>query len=183
MSLATHYKTIAPELSKDLGIANAMAVPRLEKIMVNCGFGSKRQVSKFQELVMGDLARITGQKPTARSARKAIAGFKLRQGEVIGASVTLRGQRMFDFLERLIGVVLPRIRDFRGLPATGFDGKGNYSFGVREQTVFPEIDQERVSEFYGIGITIVTTAQNDKAGEALLRKLGLPLKTDQSSEK
>lgn len=177
MRLIERYKTeIQAQLATDLSIKNKHAVPKLSKIVINIGTGSRRQQSKFSELAAADMARLTGQKPATRKARKAIAGFKLREGEVVGLSSTLRGKRMYDFLERLIHVVMPRIRDFRGLPLTGFDGQGNYSFGFREHTVFPEIDQERVSEFYGLGVVVVTTAVSNEGAEALLRSLGLPLK-------
>lgn len=177
MRLVTKYTTeIRDALGTSLSIKNRHAVPALSKIVVNIGTGSRRAQSKFLDIAIEDLARLTGQKPVKRIARKAIAGFKLRAGETVGLSVTLRGKRMYDFLERLIHVVLPRIRDFRGLPVTGFDGQGNYAFGVREHTVFPEIDHERVSEFYGIGIVIATSARTNDQAEALLRSLGLPLK-------
>lgn len=177
MRLIERYtKEIKSKLATDLSIKNTNAVPKLSKVVVNIGTGSRRQQSKFLELATKDIALLTGQKPASRAARKAIAGFKLRSGEVIGLSSTLRGKRMYDFLERLIHVVMPRIRDFRGLPLSGFDAQGNYSFGIREHTVFPEIDQERVSEFYGLGVTIVTTASSNESAEALLRSLGLPLK-------
>ncbi len=176
MRLRTQFATeLRPKLGTELSIANVNAVPAVTKIVVNIGTGSRRQHGKFLEIAAADLAKITGQKPASRSAHKAIAGFKLRAGEVIGLSSTLRGKRMYDFLERLVHVVLPRIRDFRGLPLTGFDGRGGYSFGIREHTVFPEIDHERVSEFYGLGVTIVTSATSGEATEALLRSLGLPL--------
>ncbi|MGI6103122.1 MAG: 50S ribosomal protein L5 [Patescibacteria group bacterium] len=176
MSLKEQYtKTVAPALTKELGVKNAHAVPRLAKISVNVGTGSRRGTQGLEEIVTRDLALITGQKPVTRTARKAIAGFKLRAGEVVGYAVTLRGKRMEDFFQRLVTVVLPRIRDFRGLPTTGFDGRGNYSFGVREHTVFPEINQDNVREFYGVGITITTTATDNRAAESLLRALGFPL--------
>lgn len=165
------------KLGSELSIANVHAVPQLEKIVLNVGVGSMRQTPKIIEIITNDLARVTGQRPSVRHARKAIAGFKLRAGEPIGVAVTLRGQRMRDFLTRLIRTSLPRIRDFRGLPLEGFDGKGNYTFGIREHTVFPEIEHDNVTQFYGIGITIVTTAKTDEHAEALLRSLGLPLKS------
>ncbi|MEK7184336.1 MAG: 50S ribosomal protein L5 [Patescibacteria group bacterium] len=177
MRLITQYTTtLRDELGKSLSIHNRHAVPALTKIVVNIGAGSRRQQSKFLDIASEDLARLTGQKPVKRVARKAIAGFKLRAGETVGLSVTLRGKRMYDFFERLVHVVLPRIRDFRGLSLTGFDGNGNYAFGVREHTIFPEIDHERVSEFYGIGIVLATSARTNDQAEALLRALGLPLK-------
>lgn len=176
MSLKDRYiQEIRPALGKALGRTNPHATPRLDKIVVNVGTGSMRQVPKVVESVQADLAIITGQRPSPRAAKKAIAGFKLREGETVGVSVTLRGQRMYDFFERLVRVALPRIRDFRGLSRSGFDGQGNYAFGVREQTVFPEIDTDTVSRFYGLGISIATTARTNDEAEALLRELGLPL--------
>lgn len=176
MSLKVRYnQDIRPALGKALARTNPHAVPRLAKIVVNVGVGSMRDVPKVIELVQADLATITGQRPAPRPAKKAIAGFKLRSGEPVGVAVTLRGQRMYDFFERLVRTALPRIRDFRGLSRTGFDGHGNYALGVREQTVFPEIDTDVVSRFYGLGISITTTAATDAEAEALLRELGLPL--------
>ncbi|MCA9388383.1 50S ribosomal protein L5 [Candidatus Berkelbacteria bacterium] len=171
----TYNADIRPKLKEELGLKNLYQTPQVLKIVVNVGLGSRRKTDKILETVNQDLAVITGQKSAERKARKAIAGFKLRQGEVIGSAVTLRGQRMYDFLERLVRVSLPRIRDFRGLPLAGFDGKGNYSFGIKEHTVFPEVDQENARELYGIAITIVTSAQTDDQGEQLLRSFGFPL--------
>lgn len=177
MSLKTIYRTeLRPVLAKGQGQSvNLMAVPELRKIVVNVGVGSRRQVPKILELVGRDLARITGQQPATRRSKQAIAGFKLRAGEPVGLAVTLRGERMYGFLERLIHVALPRIRDFRGLPLSGFDGQGNYTFGIREHTVFPEIDQDQVTEFYGLGITLETSATDTAGADRLLRALGLPL--------
>ncbi len=175
MTMKQRYITeIRPRLKDELGVRNVHMVPRLEKITVNVGLGSRRKDDKLEEAVIRDLARITGQTPVPRLARKAIAGFKLREGETIGVAVVLRGARMYDFLTRLIRVVLPRIRDFRGLPLSGFDGQGNYSFGIKEHIVFPEVDHERIQDLYGLGITITTTATTDAHGETLLRSLGMP---------
>lgn len=168
-------KKIRPELAKDLGL-NILAVPAIEKITVNIGLGQIRDNKEQVEIMRTDLALITGQKPSARKSRKAIAGFKLRQGEVIGYSVTLRGERMYSFLTKLVNIVIPRIRDFRGLSVEKFDGKGNYSFGIKEHTIFPEIEAEKVKNLYGLSITITTSAKNNEAGEKLLRALGLPFK-------
>lgn len=168
-------KKIRPELAKDLGL-NILAVPSIEKITVNIGLGQIRDNKEQVEVMRTDLALITGQKPSARKSRKAIAGFKLRQGEVIGYSVTLRGERMYSFLTKLVNIVIPRIRDFRGLSVEKFDGKGNYSFGIKEHTIFPEIEAEKVKNLYGLSITITTSAKNNEAGEKLLRALGLPFK-------
>lgn len=173
---ATYQETVAPALASQLGIRNRFAVPRLEKITINVGFGSMRSASKISETITHDLARVTGQKPTIRRAKKAVAAFKLRAGEPVGLAVTLRGSRMYHFLERLIRTTLPRIRDFRGLPTSGFDGHGNYTFGVKEHTVFAEIEHDAVTHFYGMSVTITTSARTDQAAEALLRALGLPLK-------
>lgn len=168
-------KKIRPELAKDLGL-NILAVPSIEKITVNIGLGQIRDNKEQVEVMRTDLALITGQKPSARKSRKAIAGFKLRQGEVIGYSVTLRGERMYSFLTKLVNIVIPRIRDFRGLSVEKFDGKGNYSFGIKEHTIFPEIEAEKVKNLYGLSITITTSAKNNEDGEKLLRALGLPFK-------
>lgn len=184
MSLATLYnQTIAPTLTKEHGLGNVHATPKLVKIVVNVGIGSNRTTPKMAEIVSKDLARITGQKPILTRAKKAVAAFKLRAGEVIGVAVTLRGNRMYDFLERLTKTSLPRIRDFRGLPMAGFDGHGNYSFGIKEHTVFPEIEHDSVTQFYGFGVTIATTATTDESAEALLRALGLPLKANEQKGK
>ena len=164
---------IAPELEKSLGITNKMLVPRLEKVVVNMAFGI---VSKDeQKNLVEDMQAFTGQKPMLCKAKKSISNFKLREGMVIGAKVTLRRQRMWDFLDRLINVTLPRIRDFHGVPKRGFDGRGNYSLGVKEQTIFPEIDLSRHGfPEQGMDITIVTTAQDNKTAYALLEALGMP---------
>ena len=175
MSLAERSTEMRTALAKELGISNINALPKLQKIVLNVGVGSMRQSPKIIETVTEDLARVTGQRPAARRARKAIAGFKLRAGEPIGMALTLRGRRMYDFFERLVRTSLPRIRDFRGLPFEGFDGHGNYTFGIREHTVFPEVEHDRVTQFYGLGITLVTTATRDADAEALLRRLGFPL--------
>lgn len=178
MSLAANYKeTIAPTLASELGIKNVHAVPLLQKITVNVGFGSMRGQGKIAETITADLARVTGQKPTIRKAKKAVAAFKLRAGEPVGLAVTLRGTKMYNFLERLIRTSLPRIRDFRGLPTTGFDGQGNYTFGVKEHTVFPEIEHDTITQFYGMSVTLTTNTSSDTQAEALLRKLGFPLKS------
>ncbi|MBI4185552.1 50S ribosomal protein L5 [Candidatus Berkelbacteria bacterium] len=184
MALATEYnQTIRPALATALGIANIQAVPRVTVVVINVGFGSLRQIPKIADTIAHDLARVTGQHPAPRRARKAVAGFKLRAGEQVGTAVTLRGQRMYDFLERLVKTSLPRIRDFRGLPMNGFDGYGNYSFGIREHTVFPEIEQDQVTHFYGLGVSIRTTAKTDHAAEALLRAIGLPLRAADTGRK
>ena len=171
-----YYTEVRPRLKERFGIENDMAVPRLTKIVVNMGVkGSVENKSKVDSAAK-DLARITGQRPTIRMARKAISGFKLREGMPIGVAVTLRRGRMYDFLERLIHVALPRVRDFRGLGARGFDGRGNYTFGIREQVIFPEIDLDKVEKVTGMSVTLVTSAKDDNQGRALLLALGVPLR-------
>jgi large subunit ribosomal protein L5 len=165
---------IAPALKEQLGITNPMQVPGFEKIVVNIGLGEAVGDAKALEAAMQDLAVITGQKPRVNRARKSIAGFKLREGMPIGVKVTLRGDRMWEFLDRLLSVALPRIRDFRGMKATAFDGRGNYTFGLVEQLVFPEIDYDSVDTVRGMDITIVTTADDDEGGRALLDAYGFP---------
>jgi large subunit ribosomal protein L5 len=175
--LKTRYREqIAPELFSEFGFANVMQVPGLVKIVVNMGVGEAARDSKLIEGAIRDLAAITGQKPQVTRARKSIAQFKLREGMPIGAHVTLRGDRMWEFLDRLLSVALPRIRDFRGLSAKQFDGRGNYTFGLVEQSMFHEIDQDRIDRVRGMDITVVTTATTDDEGRALLRKLGFPFK-------
>jgi large subunit ribosomal protein L5 len=175
--LKTRYREqISPELLSEFSYANVMQVPGLVKIVVNMGVGEAARDSKLIEGAIRDLAAITGQKPQVTKARKSIAQFKLREGMPIGAHVTLRGDRMWEFLDRLLSVALPRIRDFRGLSPKQFDGKGNYTFGLVEQSMFHEIDQDRIDRVRGMDITVVTTATNDDEGRALLRKLGFPFK-------
>ena len=175
--LKTRYREeIVPALREEFGFANVMQVPGLTKIVVNMGVGEAARDSKLIEGAIRDLASITGQKPQVTKARKSIAQFKLREGMPIGAHVTLRGDRMWEFLDRLLSVALPRIRDFRGLSATQFDGRGNYTFGLNEQSMFHEIDQDAIDRVRGMDITVVTTASNDDEGRALLRLLGFPFK-------
>src|SRR5687767_3386508 len=161
---------------KTLDAKNIMQVPTLEKIVLNMGVGEAPKDAKLLEGAVGDLTTITGQKPSIRRARKSIATFKIREGMPIGASVTVRGDRMWDFFDRLVAIVLPRIRDFRGLKPNSFDGHGNYTFGLTEQLVFPEIDYDDVDTTRGMDVTIVTTATDDEGGRALLEVLGLPLR-------
>jgi large subunit ribosomal protein L5 len=172
---------IAPKLREDLGGVNAMRVPRLEKIVVNVGLGEAVNDSKALEGAIRDLTTITGQKPRVNRARKSIANFKLREGMPIGVKVTLRGDRMWEFFDRLLSIALPRIRDFRGLKATAFDGNGNYTFGLTEQLVFPEVDYDSIDAVRGMDITIVTTADNDEFGRALLDAYGFPFVRAQES--
>jgi len=167
-------KQIAGELQKELGIKNVMAVPSLSKIVVNMGVKDAVADKKNLEKASVILAQITGQKPKWASAKKSISAFKLREGDKIGLVVTLRGQKMYDFFERLVSVVMPRFRDFHGVKKTSFDGKGNYSLGFTETTVFPEIDPGKIDKIQGFEVTIVTTATNDKIGYALLKALGMP---------
>ena len=166
------------QLKETLGVANIMEVPRLEKIVINMGVGRATQQPSLLEGAVTDLTIITGQKPLVTRAKKSIASFKLREGNAIGAKVTLRGDRMWEFLDRLIAVAIPRIRDFRGLPANSFDGRGNYTFGVTEQLIFPEIDYDKVDNPRGMDITIVTTARTDDEGRSLLLAFGFPFKRE-----
>lgn len=168
---------VRDQLLAQLGLHNVMQVPRLEKIVVNMGVGKATQQPSLLEGAVADLTRITGQKPVVTKAKKSIAGFKLREGQSIGCKVTLRGDRMWEFLDRLVSVAIPRIRDFRGLPANSWDGHGNYTFGLNDQTVFPEIDYDKIDSPRGMDITIVTTATNDAAGKALLDAFGFPFRT------
>lgn len=167
---------IVPKLMKELEIKNIMECPKLEKIIVNMGVGEATQNSKLMDAAMADLTIITGQKPLLRKARKSEAGFKLREGMPIGAKVTLRKERMYDFLDRLVNVVLPRVRDFEGVSANAFDGRGNYSLGLADQLVFPEIDFDKVEKLLGMSITVVSSAKTDEEGRALLKAFGMPFK-------
>ncbi len=175
--LKTRYREeIIPALRSEFDIANIMQVPGLTKIVVNMGVGEAARDSKLIEGAIRDLTAITGQKPAVTKARKSIAQFKLREGMPIGAHTTIRGDRMWEFLDRLLSVALPRIRDFRGLSPNQFDGRGNYTFGLNEQSMFHEIDQDKIDRVRGMDITVVTTARNDDEGRALLRLLGFPFK-------
>ncbi|NOR14230.1 MAG: 50S ribosomal protein L5 [Candidatus Aminicenantes bacterium] len=167
-------KEIIPELQKDLGIENRMAVPRLEKIVLNIGTGEAIQNIKILDAAKQELSQITGQWPAVGRARKSIAQFKLREGHAIGCYTTLRGKRMYEFYDRLVNVVLPRVRDFRGVSPRGFDGRGNYTIGLKDQLVFPEIDYTKVDRSRGMNITVVTSARTDKEAHALLKKMGMP---------
>src|SRR4051812_1174394 len=169
-------REVRDQLKETLGLANVMQVPRLEKIVVNMGVGRATQQPSLLEGAIRDLTTITGQKPLVTKATKSIAGFKLREGQSIGAKVTLRGDRMWEFFDRLVSLAIPRIRDFRGLPPNAFDGRGNYTFGVNEQLIFPEIDYDKVDTTRGMDITIVTTARTDAEGRALLDAVGFPFR-------
>jgi large subunit ribosomal protein L5 len=177
--LKTRYDAeIRSRLKDELGLPNVMMVPRLEKIVINMGVGRATQQPSLLEGAVRDLTAIAGQKPLVTRAKKSIAGFKLREGNAIGAKVTLRGDRMWEFLDRLISLAIPRVRDFRGLPPKGFDGRGNYTFGVTEQLIFPEIDYDKIDVPRGMDITIVTTARSDREGRALLDAFGFPFRRD-----
>ena len=175
---AKYQSEIRDQLQAQLGLGNVMQVPRLEKIVVNMGVGGAVQQSSLLDHAVTDLTLITGQKPLVTRAKKSIAGFKLREGNAIGAKVTLRGDRKWEFFDRLISLAIPRIRDFRGLPANSFDGHGNYTFGVTEQLIFPEIEYDQVDSTRGMDITIVTTARSNAEGKALLDAFGFPFKRE-----
>jgi large subunit ribosomal protein L5 len=176
----TYRDDIAPALQKSLGLANPMETPRLQKIVVNMGVGGAVTDRRQIESAMDELGLITGQKPRLNSARRSIAGFKLREGMPVGASVTLRGARMWEFFDRLVAVAIPRIRDFRGLNPRSFDGRGNYTFGVTEQLIFPEIDFDRVTAVRGMDITICTSTNNDDYARALLEAMGFPFRRQEA---
>lgn len=169
-----YVKDIRPKLQQMLGIANVMAVPELQKIVVNVGLGEALANKKVMDAMTAQMSVITGQKPQLTRAKRAISTFKLRAGDVIGLKVTLRGERMYDFLMKLIAIALPRVRDFRGIPAKGFDGKGNYTLGISEQTIFPELEYSMVDKVRGFEVTFVTSAEKDADAKALLTLLGLP---------
>jgi large subunit ribosomal protein L5 len=175
--LRNRFKSeVAPALAKELGLENPMAVPKVEKVIVNMGVGEATQNVKVLDPLVSDLATITGQKPVVTKAKKSIAAFKVREGMPIGAMVTLRGDRMYEFLDRLLNVALPRVRDFRGVSTKSFDGRGNYTLGVRDQLIFPEIDYARVEKLKGMNITIVTSAKSDDQARALLKAMGMPFR-------
>jgi large subunit ribosomal protein L5 len=177
--LKVRYDTVLrPQLQERLGMANIMMVPRMEKIVVNMGVGRATQQQSLLDGAVRDLTIITGQKPLITKAKKSIAGFKLREGNAIGAKVTLRGDRMWEFFDRLVSLAIPRIRDFRGLPTKGFDGRGNYTFGVSEQLIFPEVDYDKIDAPRGMDITIVTTARSNAEGRALLDAFGFPFRKE-----
>ena len=171
-----YQKEIAPSLAKEFGIENPMAVPRLDKIVLNMGMGEAIANAKVLDTAVSELISIAGQKPVITKAKKSIASFKLRQGMPIGVMVTLRGERMYEFFDRLVSVALPRVRDFRGVSPKAFDGRGNYTIGIREQLIFPEIDFNKVDKLRGMNISIVTTARNDDQARALLKNLGMPFR-------
>ena len=171
-----YHSSIKQALQKDLGVSNEMAVPKLEKIVINMGLGEATQNVKIMDPLLADLASIAGQKPVITKAKKSIAAFKLREGMPIGAMVTLRGDKMYEFLDRLISVALPRVRDFRGVSSKSFDGRGNYTRGLRDQLIFPEIDYAKVDKIKGMNVTIVTTAKDDDGARELLKSFGMPFR-------
>lgn len=173
-----YQKEIAPALMKSLNLNNLMQIPRLEKVVVNIGVGEALDNAKALDAAVGDLTKVTGQKPIITKARKSIANFKLREGRAIGVKVTLRGERMWSFLDRLVNVALPRVRDFRGVSPNAFDGRGNYTLGLREQLVFPEIEYDKIDKLRGLEVTIVTTARTDEQGRQLLVMLGMPFRKE-----
>jgi large subunit ribosomal protein L5 len=173
-----YQKEAVPALKKDFNFRNIMEVPRIEKVVVNIGLGEAMDDSKALEAAVTDLTTITGQQPIQTKARKSIANFKLREGRIIGSKVTLRGDRMWAFLDRLLNVALPRVRDFRGVSPNSFDGRGNYTLGLRDQLIFPEIEYDKIDKLRGMEITIVTTAKNDEHSRALLKFLGMPFRKE-----
>jgi large subunit ribosomal protein L5 len=175
--LQVHYEArVRAKLAEEFGFKNALRIPRLEKVVVNVGLGEGPRNAKLLESVVAEVATITGQKPVVTRARKSISNFSLREGMPIGVKVTLRGARMYEFLDRLINVAIPRVRDFRGLPTRSFDGRGNYTMGVKEQMIFPEIDYDKVEKIHGMDIVMVTTTRKDDEAFALLRELGMPFR-------
>jgi large subunit ribosomal protein L5 len=171
-----YQKEVAPAIAKEFGITNPMAIPRVQKVVLNMGMGEAIANAKILDTATEELRTITGQKPVVTKAKKSIASFKLRQGMPIGVMVTLRGDRMYEFLDRFVSIALPRVRDFRGVSPKAFDGRGNYTIGVREQLIFPEIDFNKVDKLRGMNITIITTARNDEQARALLKGLGMPFR-------
>jgi len=171
-----YEKEVAPALKKEFGYGNVMAIPKIEKIVVNMGLGEATQNAKIVDTGADEVARVTGQKPVVTRAKKSIAAFKVRAGMPIGAMVTLRGDRMYEFMDRLVNIVLPRVRDFRGVSTKSFDGRGNYTLGLHDQLIFPEIDYAKVDKLKGMNVTIVTTARSDDQARALLKHLGMPFR-------
>jgi large subunit ribosomal protein L5 len=172
-----YEQEVVPALKKEFGYTNVMAIPRIKKVVVNMGLGEATQNAKIVDTGADELARVTGQKPVVTRAKKSIAQFKVRQGMPIGTMVTLRGERMWDFLDRLVSVALPRVRDFRGVPPKGFDGRGNYTLGLKDQLLFPEIDYMKVDKARGMNISVVTSATSDEESRKLLQLLGMPFRT------
>ena len=173
-----YTKDVIPALQKEFGYTNVMAIPKVQKVVVNMGLGEATSNAKIIDTGADELARITGQKPVVRRAKKSIAQFKLRQGMPVGAMVTLRGERMYEFLDRLVSIALPRVRDFRGVSTKGFDGRGNYTLGLRDQLLFPEIDYMKVDKARGMNVSVVTTAKTDEEARKLLQLMGMPFRTN-----
>jgi large subunit ribosomal protein L5 len=176
--LKAHYvKNVAPALKQQFGYSSSMAIPRLAKITVNIGLGEATQNARLMDGAVQELGQITGQRPVVNKAKKSISAFKLRQGMPIGCSVTMRGERMYEFFDRLVNIALPRVRDFRGVSSKSFDGRGNYTLGLRDQLIFPEIDYAKVDKMKGMNVTIATTARSDAEGLALLKAMGMPFRS------
>jgi large subunit ribosomal protein L5 len=173
-----YAKEVVPALKKEFGYANIMAIPRVTKVIINMGLGEATSNAKIVDTAADELSKITGQKAAVRRAKKSIAAFKVRQGMPVGAMVTLRGERMYEFLDRLIGIALPRVRDFKGISAKGFDGRGNYTLGLRDQIIFPEIDYMKVDKARGMNVSVVTTAKTDEEARKLLQLIGLPFRSN-----
>ena len=173
-----YAKEVAPALKKEFGYANVMAIPKVSKVIINMGLGEATSNAKIVDTAADELSKITGQKAAVRRAKKSIAAFKVRQGMPVGAMVTLRGERMYDFLDRLIGIALPCVRDFKGISAKGFDGRGNYTLGLRDQIIFPEIDYMKVDKARGMNVSVVTTAKTDEEARKLLQLIGLPFRSN-----
>jgi large subunit ribosomal protein L5 len=173
-----YRKEVMPALKKEFGYANVMAIPRITKIVINMGLGEATSNAKIVDVAADELSKISGQKATVRRAKKSIAAFKVRQGMPVGAMVTLRGERMYEFLDRLVGIALPRVRDFKGISAKGFDGRGNYTLGLRDQIIFPEIDYMKVDKARGMNVSVVTTARTDEEARKLLQLIGLPFRSN-----
>lgn len=173
-----YNKTVKAKLAEDLSIKNVMALPRLQKVVINVGVGEAKDNQKSLDEVIENIKQIAGQRPSVTKARKSIAGFKVRAGQPVGLRVTLHGDRMYDFIDKLVSITLPRVRDFRGLSLSGFDGSGNYNLGIREHTIFPEIHFDTVNRIHGMNITVVTSAKDDKQAEALLTQLGFPFEKE-----
>lgn len=175
--LREHYRqTVMSQLQKELGITNVMAIPRMTKVVVNMGVGEGSQNIKILEAAMEELGKITGQKPEMKRAKKSIASFKIREGNPVGTSVTLRGDRMYEFMDRLFNIALPRVRDFRGVPVRSFDGRGNFTLGLKDQLIFPEIDYSHVDSTRGMNVTFCTSAEDDQGGRRLLELMGMPFR-------
>jgi large subunit ribosomal protein L5 len=174
-----YVKEVVPALTKEFGYKNVMAVPKIQKVVVNMGLGEATANAKIIEVGSDELARITGQKPVVRRAKKSIAAFKVRKGQPVGTSVTLRGDRMYEFLDRLVTIALPRVRDFRGVSPRGFDGRGNFTLGLKDQLLFPEIDYMKVDKARGMNVSVVTTARTDQEARKLLQLIGMPFRTQE----